>query len=40
MAREFEIFVLDGHNYPTWDMDVKLSLTFCGIMHAISPPAV
>jgi hypothetical protein len=28
MAREFEELVLDGHNYPTWVLDVKISLAF------------
>jgi hypothetical protein len=39
MAREFEELVLDGHNYPTWALDVKISLTFHGILSALSPPA-
>jgi hypothetical protein len=26
MTREFEELDLDGHNYPTWAMDVKISL--------------
>jgi hypothetical protein len=29
---------LNGHNYPTWIMDVKISLAFCGILHVLSPP--
>jgi hypothetical protein len=39
MAREFEEFALDGHNYPTWALDVKISLAFCRILPALSPPA-
>jgi hypothetical protein len=39
MAHEFEELALDGHNYPTWALDVKISLTFRGILHALSPPA-
>jgi hypothetical protein len=38
MAREFEELVLDGHNYPTWALDVKISLTFRGILPALSSP--
>jgi hypothetical protein len=32
MGREFEELVLDGHNYPTWALKVKISLAFCGIL--------
>jgi hypothetical protein len=39
MAHEFEELALDGHNYPTWVMDVKISLTFRGMYEAIVPPA-
>jgi hypothetical protein len=39
MAREFEELALDGHNYPTWAMDVKISLAFRGMYEAIVPPA-
>jgi hypothetical protein len=39
MAREFEELVLDGHNYATWALDVKISLAFREILHALSPPA-
>jgi hypothetical protein len=39
MAHEFEELVLDGHNYPTWALDVKISLAFWGILPALSPPA-
>jgi hypothetical protein len=38
MAHEFEELVLDGHNYPTWVMDVKISLTLRGMYVAIVPP--
>jgi hypothetical protein len=38
MAREFEELALDGHNNPTWALDVKISLAFCGILPALSPP--
>jgi hypothetical protein len=39
MTREFEELVLDGHNYPTWAMDVKISLALRGMYEAIIPPA-
>jgi hypothetical protein len=39
MAREFDEFVLDGHNYPTWALNVKISLVFRGIMATLTPPA-
>jgi hypothetical protein len=29
---------LDGYNYPTWAMDVKISLILCGVYEAILPP--
>jgi hypothetical protein len=38
MACEFEELVLDGHNYPTWAMDVKISLAFRGMYEAIVSP--
>jgi hypothetical protein len=38
MAHEFKELVLDGHNYPTWTLDIKISLAFRGILHALSPP--
>jgi hypothetical protein len=38
MTREFEELALDGHNYPTWAMDVKISLALCGVYEAILPP--
>jgi hypothetical protein len=38
MAHEFEELALDGHNYPIWALDVKISLAFCGIMSALTPP--
>jgi hypothetical protein len=39
MTREFEDLVLDGHNYPTWAMDVKISLALRGMYEAIIPSA-
>jgi hypothetical protein len=39
MAHEFDELALDGHNYPTWALDVKISLAFRGIMAALTSPA-
>jgi hypothetical protein len=39
MTREFEELILDGHNYATWVMNVKISLTLCGMYEAIVLPA-
>jgi hypothetical protein len=38
MAHEFEELALDGHNYPTWAMDLKVSLTLKGMYETIVPP--
>jgi hypothetical protein len=38
MTREFEELALDGHNYPTWAMNVKISLALRGVYKAILPP--
>jgi hypothetical protein len=38
MTCEFEELALDGHNYPTWAMDVKISLSLCVVYEAILPP--
>jgi hypothetical protein len=38
MAHEFEELALDEHNYPTWALNVKISLAFRGILLALSPP--
>jgi hypothetical protein len=38
MAREFDELALDEHNYPTWALDVKISLTFHAIMAALTLP--
>jgi hypothetical protein len=38
MTREFKELVMDRHNYPTWAMDVKISLTLCGVYEAMLPP--
>jgi hypothetical protein len=39
MTREFNELALDGHNYPTWAIDIKISLTTHGVSEAILPPA-
>jgi hypothetical protein len=39
MAREFKKLVLDGHNYPTWTINVKISLPLRRMYEAITPPA-
>jgi hypothetical protein len=39
MSQEFEELTLDGHNYPTWTMGIKISLTLIGMYEAIVPPA-
>ena len=28
-VKEFDLLALDGHNYPTWAVDVKVSLASC-----------
>jgi hypothetical protein len=38
MIRKFEKLALDGHNYPTWAMEVKISLVLRGVYEAILPP--
>jgi hypothetical protein len=38
MAYEFDKLALDGHNYPTWALNVKISLAFHGIMATLTPP--
>jgi hypothetical protein len=38
MAHEFDEVALDCHNYPTWALDVKISLTFREIMADLTPP--
>ena len=37
-AKEFEELAFDGHNYPTWAMDAKISLSSRGIAGALIPP--
>ena len=37
-SREFEALALDGHNFPTWVMDLKVSLSLRGMYQAIEAP--
>jgi hypothetical protein len=37
-VKEFELLALDGHNYPTWAIDVKVSLSSRGLYRAVLPP--
>jgi hypothetical protein len=37
MTHEFGVLALDGHNYPTWAMDVKISLALHRVYEAILP---
>jgi hypothetical protein len=39
MTCEFENLAIDGHNYPTWAMDINISLTLRGMYKAIVSPA-
>jgi hypothetical protein len=39
MVYEFKELALDGHNYSTWAMNVKISLALRGMYEAITPPA-
>jgi hypothetical protein len=38
MTHEFEELALDGHNYPTCAMDVKISLALRGVYEEILSP--
>ena len=37
-VKEFELLALDGHNYPTWVVDVKVSLVSRGLYQVVLPP--
>ena len=37
-VKEFDLLALDSHNYPTWPVDVKVSLASCGLYRAVLPP--
>ena len=34
--KEFEVLALDGHNFPTWATDIKVSLSQCGLYACLS----
>ena len=36
--KEFAELALDGHNFPTWAMDLKVSLSLRGMYRAIDTP--
>jgi hypothetical protein len=38
VTKEFESLALDGRNFPTWVMDLKVSLSLLGMYKAIAPP--
>jgi hypothetical protein len=38
MSCEFEELALDGHNYPIWSMNVKITLALRGMYEAIVLP--
>ena len=37
-VKEFDLLALDGHNYPTWAVDVKVSLASRGLYRVVLPP--
>jgi hypothetical protein len=39
MTHEFEELSFDGHNYPTWTINIKINLAFREMYEAIVPPA-
>jgi hypothetical protein len=39
MTREFKELALDGRNYATWVMDVKITMALRGMYEAITSPA-
>jgi hypothetical protein len=38
MTHKFNELTLNGHNYPTWAMDIKISLALIGMYEAIVSP--
>ena len=34
--KEFEVLALDGHNFPTWMTDIKVSLSWCRLYACLS----
>ena len=39
MALEFDELAIDGHNYPTWAVNTRISLASRGLLSALTPPA-
>ena len=37
-TKDFESLALDGRNFPTWAIDLKVSLSLRGMYEAIAPP--
>ena len=37
-GREFDALELDGHNCPTWAVDIKIALASRGLVRAIQTP--
>ena len=37
-VKEFDLLALGGHNYPTWAVDVKVSLASRGLYRVVLPP--
>ena len=37
-VKEFDLLALDGHNYPTWAVDVKVSFASRELYRAVLPP--
>jgi hypothetical protein len=36
--RDFDALDINGHNYPTWAMDIKIALASRGLVRAIQNP--
>ena len=34
--KEFEVLTLDGHDFPTWATDIKVSLSKCELYQCLS----
>jgi hypothetical protein len=39
-TKEFEELALDGHNYPTWALDIEITFASRGIIDAIAAPTL
>ena len=38
IQKEYKELALDGHNYPTWAMDMKICLHSCGLNGVLNEP--